>query len=201
MTIAVTSSVAPLARALDQAGAVIAGVRPDQATLPTPCRSWDVRHLVNHVVDEVRRFAEIASGGTRGPSEGWVIGADPVRDGWAGAYQAAAESLRAAWRQPGALDRVHRLPGGELPATWALGQQLTELVIHAWDIAKATGQSTDLDPELGRLALDWGQANLVAEFRGDEADGYHVGPEIRVPADAPLYDRIAAFGGRDPQVG
>lgn len=189
-----------LFRALDQTGAVIARIRPEQAALPTPCRSWDVRSLVNHVVDEVRRFAEIAGTGRRGPSEGWVIGADPVGDDWAGAYRVAADSLRAAWQQPGALNRVHRLPGGELPATWALGQQLTELVIHAWDIATATGQSTDLDPELGRITLDWGQANLVADFRGDEADGYHVGPEIPASADAPLYDRIAAFGGRDPLV-
>ncbi len=190
---------------LDQTGAVVALIRPEQAALPTPCRSWDVRDLVNHVVDEVRRFAEIAGTGRRGPSEGWVIGADPIGDDWAsayraGAYWAAADSLRAAWQQPGALDRVHRPPGGELPATWALGQQLTELVIHAWDIAKATGQSTDLDPELSRLALEWGQANLVADLRGDEADGYHVGPEIPVSAGTPLYDRIAAFGGRDPLV-
>jgi hypothetical protein len=68
----------------------------------------------------------------------------------------------------------------------------------AWDIAKATGQSTELDPVLGRTALEWGTANLLPEYRGDEAAGYHVGPVVAVREDAPLYDRIAAFGGRDP---
>src|SRR5437016_11580916 len=101
------SSLTPLFRALDQTGTVIAQIRPEQAALPTPCHSWDVRSLVNHVVDEVRRFAESAGTGKRGPSEGWIIGADPVRDDWAGAYRAAAETLQAAWQQPGALDRVH----------------------------------------------------------------------------------------------
>jgi len=182
-----------LSRALEQTGGVIAGVRPEQATLPTPCRSWEVRTLVNHVVDEVQRFTEVTSSGQRGRSDGDVIGED-----WVGAYRAAAGSLLAAWRQPGALDRTHRLPGGEIPASWAVGQQITELVIHAWDIATATGQSTDLDPELGRLALDWGKENLRPEFRGDEATGHHIGPEVPVRDDAPLYDRIAAFGGRDP---
>jgi uncharacterized protein (TIGR03086 family) len=80
----------------------------------------------------------------------------------------------------------------------ALDQQITELTSHAWDIAKATGRSTDLDPELGELALAWGRQNMRPEFRGDEADGYYIGPEVPVADDAPLYDRLAAFGGRNP---
>ena len=186
-------NLALLSRALDQAGAAIARIRPEQAALPTPCRSWDVRALVNHVVDEVQRFAEMTATGKRGASDGDVVGAD-----WTGAYRGAADGLRAAWRQPGALDRVHRLPGGEITAGWAIGQQITELTLHAWDIAKATGQSTELDPELGRLALAWAMENLQPAFRGDEAAGYHIGPEVPVTDDAPLYDRVAALGGRDP---
>ena len=182
-----------LSRALDQTGAVIARVRPEQAPLPTPCRSWDVRGLVNHVVDEVHQFARVTSGGNR-----QNINGDAIGDDWVGAYRAAAAELLAAWQRPGALDRPHRLPFGEVPATWVVSQQITELVVHAWDIAKATGQSTDLDPELGHLALDWGKENLKPEFRGDEAAGYHIGPELPVRGDAPVYDRLAAFGGRDP---
>lgn len=187
------NTIALMSRALDQTGAVIAAVRPEQATLPTPCRSWNVRALINHVVDEVHQFALVTGGGQRQTPASHAIGED-----WAGAYHAAAGQLLAAWRQPGALDRTHRLPFGEIPATWAVGQQITELAIHAWDIAKATGQSTDLDPELGQLALDWARDNIQPEFRGDETSGYHIGVEVPVRHDAPLYDRIAAFGGRDP---
>ncbi|MGI8328466.1 TIGR03086 family metal-binding protein [Actinomadura scrupuli] len=183
-----------LARALDQAGTVIARVRPEQAALPTPCRSWDVRALVDHVVDEVHQFAVVTGGGKREH-----LGLDVLGDDWAGAYRAEADALLTAWRQPGALDRTQRLPFGEVPAAWTVGQQITELVIHAWDIAKATGQPTDLDPELGRLALQWGLDNLKPEFRGDEASGNHIAPQVTVPDDAPLYDRLAAFGGRDPR--
>jgi uncharacterized protein (TIGR03086 family) len=185
--------VALMARALDQTGAIIAAIRAEQANLPTPCRSWDVRALVNHVVDEVHQFAVVTGGGDREH-----LGLDVVGDDWAGAYRAAAAELLAAWQQPGVLDRTQRLPFGEVPAKWTVGQQITELVIHAWDIATASGQSTDLDPELGQLALDWGKDNVRPEFRGDEASGHHIGPEVPVRADAPLYDRIAAFGGREP---
>jgi uncharacterized protein (TIGR03086 family) len=173
-------------RALDQAGAVIATVTPEQAGLPTPCSVWDVHALVDHLVDEVLRFAESTATGRRGDSDGDVLG-----DDWAGAFQRASDALRAAWRSPGALERITRLPGGEVPASWTLGQHVTEIAIHTWDIAVATGQSTDLDPVVGVAALEWGHANLVPELRGE-----HVGPEVAVGEDAPLYNRLAAFGGR-----
>lgn len=182
-----------LERALDQAGVVIVAVRPEQAGLPTPCRSWDVRALVDHVVDEVRQFAFVTDGDARVAPDPDAIGAD-----WAGAYRAAAAELLAAWRRPGALDRAQRMPFGEISAQWAVGQQITELAVHAWDIARAAGQSTDLDAEIAQAALRWGTETLTPQMRGVEADGYHIGPEIVVPDDAPLCDRLAAFGGRRP---
>jgi uncharacterized protein (TIGR03086 family) len=185
----VKDPIALVARTLDQMGTVIAGVRPDQAALPTPCAGWDVRTLVNHVVDEVLRFAEATATGVRGDSDGDVLGAD-----WTGAFERAAAALLAAWRSPGALERTTRFPGGEVPATWTIGQHVTELAVHAWDIAVATGQSTDLDPVVGGAAFAWARANLVPEIRGE-----HIGHEVRVAEDAPLYDRLAGFGGRTPR--
>ena len=186
-----TDRIALLSRALDQTGEVIARTRPEQADLPTPCRSWDVRALVNHVVDEIGQLATITNGGARNH-----LGIDLIGDDWVGAYREAAAGLLAAWRQPGALDRTIHLRMGDVPATWTIDQQIVELVIHAWDIAKATGQSRDLDPELGEHALAWGRDNLKPEYRGDEDEGAQIAPEVPIAEDAPLYDRIAAFGGR-----
>jgi uncharacterized protein (TIGR03086 family) len=188
-----TGSVELLGRTLAQTGAIVARVRPEQATLPTPCGAWDVRALVNHVVHDVRQFTVTAHGGEWAPSDADVIG-----DDWAGAYRQAASSLLAAWRRPGALDQPVRLPSGEFPATWRVGQQIADLAVHGWDIAKATGQPADLDPEVGQLALDWGRENLKPQFRGDEASGRSFGAEVAVADDARLYDRLGAFFGRDP---
>ncbi|HEY3140242.1 MAG TPA: TIGR03086 family metal-binding protein [Acidimicrobiales bacterium] len=182
-----------LSRALDQTGDVIGQVKLDQATQPTSCRSWDVRSLVNHVVDEVSQFASVTKGGERNPSNSDVIGED-----WAVAFRAAADDLRDAWQAPGAQARTTKLPTGEVAATWRMNQQITEEVIHAWDIAAATDQSIDLDPELGELALAWGRENLKPQYRGDEADGFTFAPEVPIADDAPLYDRVAAMAGRDP---
>ena len=185
--------IALLSRALDQTGAIIARVRPEQATMPTPCPAWDVRALVNHVVQDLRQFTAAASGQEWDQDDSDVVG-----DDWDGAFQEAADSLLAGWRREGALDRTVKLPFGEVPATWQVDQQITDMAVHGWDVARATGQPTDLDPELGQLALDWGSENLKPQFRGDEATGHAFGIEVPVDDDAPLYDRLAGFFGRDP---
>ncbi|MEV4517561.1 TIGR03086 family metal-binding protein [Dactylosporangium sp. NPDC049525] len=182
---------AMLDRALGQADVVIAGVRRQQASLPTPCDSWDVRALINHLVDEMRRFVDVTTTGRRGSSDGDIIG-----DDWISAYRAAASSLAAAWSQPGALERPHRYPGGDIPAETAVGQQVSELVIHSWDIAKATGQVAVLDPELGLFALDWARTYDDPQFRGQEAYGFQMGPQKVVAVGASVYDQLAAFAGR-----
>lgn len=143
--------IALLSRALDQTGAILDRVQPEQATLPTPCRSWDVRTLVNHTVLDVEKFAVMAQGGRFDQREDDVIGED-----WTGAYRRAADGLMAAWQREGALEAIVKLPFGELPATWSLGQHIADVVVHGWDIAKATGQPTDLGPELGEFSLEWG---------------------------------------------
>ena len=182
-----------LSRALDQTDGIISRARPEQANLPTPCASWDVRALINHVVHDVQQFTGMASGARYEKSDADVIG-----DDWTGAYRKAAEALLEAWRRDGALDRKIQLPFGEVPATWSVGQQVADLVVHGWDIASATGQSTDLDADLGRFALDWGRENLKPQFRGGEDSGKSFGAEVPISDDEPLYDRLAAFWGRDP---
>jgi uncharacterized protein (TIGR03086 family) len=185
--------VADLRRALDQLGTVIARTPPEDAALPTPCASWDVRALIGHVLLDVERFTATAR------DEPWEDHETGVDDGrWTESYRRAADGLRAAWEREGALDRTVKSPSGEVPVTWSIGLQIADLVVHAWDLAKATGQSTALDPELGEMALDWGRRNLRPEFRGAEGSGKSFGPEVRVPDDAPVYDRLAAFFGRTP---
>ena len=154
----------------------------------------DVHAMVNHVVQDLRQFTARAGG-----QEWEQDDSDVVGDDWAGAYHRAAEELLAAWRREGALERMVKLPFGEVPAVWQVGQQITDLAVHGWDLATATGQPTDLDPEVGQLALDWGRENLKPQFRGDEADGHAFGTEIPVAEDALLYDRLAGFFGRDPR--
>src|SRR5262249_49773485 len=102
-----------LGRTLDQTGAVIAAVKPDQADLATPCASFDVRQLINHIVYDARMFAETSQGRDRPPA-----GEDLIGNDWEGAYDEAAAALLAVWQRPGATEGTIAIPQGELPKTW-----------------------------------------------------------------------------------
>jgi uncharacterized protein (TIGR03086 family) len=185
-----------LSRALDQAGGVVAAIGDGELTLPTPCRSWDVGTLTAHLIHDLEQFRVQASGGR--PAWGAPPpGLPPER---AAAFDEGARALLDAWRESGDLGRTVPIPGmGEVPARFFVDQEITELAIHAWDLAVATRQPVAaLDPVIAEAALVWSTAALRPEYRGDEASGRGFGPEVPVPPGAPAYDRLAGWLGRSP---
>jgi uncharacterized protein (TIGR03086 family) len=192
-TTVATDPVTLLSAALDQTGSIIVGIRDDQRRLPTPCRSWDVTELVAHVVHDLSQFTERASGGTPDWSAPMTaVEGDPVH-----AFREGASGLLQAWHAAGDLSGAAEVPGmGQVAKRFPVDQQIAEMAVHAWDLAVATGQSTDLDPEVGDAALTWARTALWPQFRGAEDDGKAFGPEVDVPREAPLYDRLAGFFGR-----
>jgi uncharacterized protein (TIGR03086 family) len=180
--------------AVDQAVAVIGLVRPDRLADPTPCSEYDVRHLTGHLVAVLRRIGYVAGGGHAFDVPSIVL--DLPDDGWSPAAEANAADLRTAWADDAVLDRVLRLPWGEVPGRGAALAYVQELSTHSWDLATALDRADVLDPALAELALVAAQRFLPAKPRG--------GPipfeaPVEVPADAPAYDRLVAWLGRDPQ--
>lgn len=99
------------------------------------------------------------------------------------------------------LNGTTNLPGmGEVPARFPVDMRIAELAQHAWDLTRATGQAIELAPEVGKHSLSWLRTALNPQFRGAESDGKAFGPEVPIPEDAPIYDRLAAFSGRDPKL-
>lgn len=173
-----------LATALDQAGAAVSGVREDQLELPTPCASWDVRTLVNHVLYDTQQFAAMVKG------EQWKPGSIDVPYGeWRSAFEAGSARLLSAWRE--ASD-------GGAAAQRPPSQQIAEFAVHGWDIARATGQSLPFDDDVAEAGLTWARGMLKPEYRGSEASGKVFGPEQPAPDGAAPIERLAAFFGRDP---
>ena len=185
-------TVALLERALDQTAGLIAAVDASQAGWPTPCAGWDVRALVSHLTGQDLRNFLISA---RGESADWQVPAEKIGADWTAAFRDRAAPLRAAWRVAD-LDRLVAGLGGEAPLRARADQQITELAAHDWDLAKATGQVlAGLDPALAEHALAWSRGMLRPEFRGpDKAFGV----EVLVADDAPVYDRLAGWFGRDP---
>ncbi len=89
---------------------------------------------------------------------------------------------------------MYTLPFGTMPGSAFMGLATTDTFVHAWDLAKSTGQSTDLDPTMAAALLAQSKAAIQDSFRGPE--GAPFGPEAEAPADASDADRLAAFLGR-----
>jgi uncharacterized protein (TIGR03086 family) len=183
-----------LERAMEQTAAIIAAIPPGQAGLPTPCPGWDVRALVRHLIgQDLRNFLVTASGGT----PDWQAPPDELGqdEDWAGMFRDRAAQVMAAWRAADLEEQV-AMPGGARAALRGRAdQQVAELAMHGWDLVVATGQRADLDPALAEHALHWSRGVLRPEFRGPDRA---FGPEVPVPPDAPIYQRLAGWFGRDP---
>ena len=181
-----------LDRALQQMRSVLADIRSEQGDLPTPCAAWNVRTLAGHVaVQDLRNFAVRA----RGEMADWHAPYEDLGDDWLAQFDAGATLLRDTWRAADP-NRQIELPGGQsLPLVSLADQQIAELCVHAWDLARATGQDVDLDIEPAERGLEWARRMLRPDARGE---GKAFGEEVPVPDDAPIYDRLAGWFGRDP---
>ncbi|HSV40901.1 MAG TPA: TIGR03086 family metal-binding protein [Nocardioidaceae bacterium] len=129
-------------------------VQADQWDDPTPCREWNVRQLVNHIVNEDLWTVPLLEGKTIADVgdqfDGDVLGDDPVAKSsvtWAEAAAAVDKHL-----PEGGMVSVS---WGQIPAEEYVRQLFADHLIHAWDLAAATGQSRDLDPELVVEVAAW----------------------------------------------
>jgi uncharacterized protein (TIGR03086 family) len=172
-----------LHRALDAFGALVDGVPDGAWASTTPCPGWTVADLVGHVVTGNHLFAAALEGGDPPPS------GEPRP----AAYRESATALRSAFVRPGALERDVSIPAGTMPAAVALHIRITELLVHGWDLARATGRSTAVLPDdLAARELEFtrGALDRLPPGRSPFA------PPQPAPDDAPAIDRLAALLGR-----
>jgi len=171
-------------RAQDTFAHVLVSVTSDQLSSPTPCPEWDVKALIDHVIAGNRRVVERA-GGQMGP----------LPEGLGTAHRASAEAAQATFAAPQALTRTYQLPIGEVPGTAFVELRTSDLLVHAWDLATATGQPTDLDPELAEYVLAFSKQMMSRPgLRGDDRP---YGEEQPCGDGRPAADQVAAFLGRE----
>ena len=162
----------------------------------TPCAEWDVRALLNHVIGTL--WLAEALFGDQPPRHPMAPGGLPpgnlAGDDPAAAYAEAAAAALAAAAAADALTRVHVTPLGEMPGPGLAGFTTLDVLVHGWDLARATGQPADLDGRLAAHVLGFAERALATP----ESRAARIGPAIRVAADAPVTQRLVAFLGRRP---
>ncbi len=178
-----------LAAAFDIAQGVMSQVPADAWSAQSPCSDWDARGVVNHMIGGAKMVAASVSGQAIDMS---TLGGDLAGDDPAGAYRASADAAIAAFTaDPSVLGRPVKMPFGEMPGAAVASIFTNDHFTHAWDIAKASGQSTDLSPQLAEAVLAATKANLSPEVRSGR-----FGPELTAPQGATAADQLAAFLGR-----
>ncbi|HEX9546189.1 MAG TPA: TIGR03086 family metal-binding protein [Acidimicrobiales bacterium] len=168
--------------AQDVFAAVLANVKPDQLGAPSPCTEWDAKAVIDHVISG-NQWVE-GLGGHQPP---------PLSDDPLAAHAESAAAAQAVFAAPDGLTRTFDLPFGTIPGAAFIGLRTSDVFTHAWDLAKATGQSTDLDPELAAEALEAAQGRISPAFRGP---GRPFGEQQPCPDGRPKADELAAFLGR-----
>lgn len=171
---------------------VVKQTEPSQLGLPSPCTEWTVRDVINHITGGATMFAVcVEEGSVPDDLLGKLMAGDNLGDDYVGSWAAASSRAIAAFEEPGALDKMVKLPFGEMPAGVALNIAVFDVLTHAADIATATNQTID-DTALVETALEMGHQMIGPDLR---APGIF-GPEQPAPDGATPTVRLLAFAGR-----
>lgn len=153
----------------------------DQLTAATPCDGWDVRTLLNHMIDTQRYFAESARGeqaAMPSPDPPALIGKDPLA-----AYNKIRQETLTAHRAPGVLEKTGP----------SLGIAFVDQLVHGCDLARATGQDATMPDDLAAAAFTMVDGRLTDDQRGA---GFK--PAVPVPETATAQEKLLAYTGRQP---
>lgn len=164
--------------------AKIEAVPPDRWSAPSPCDGWTARDVVRHVVATQGFFEQLV---------GRDIGDLPsVDDDPAGAWRAASAVVLGDLRQPDRAAAEYDGLGGRSTFEAAVDRFLCmDLVVHAWDLARAAGLDERMDPD------DVGQVQATAEGFGEGMRSPQAfGPAVEPPPGAGPQEHLLAFLGR-----
>jgi uncharacterized protein (TIGR03086 family) len=182
-----------MAAAAAEAARVVSGVRTGQFTAPTPCADWDMHALLNHTILWTAFSAERRARDEPLPDD--LMNRDfAAEPGFAATYAAQIDKAVAAWSDPAAWARDLNVMGSPTPAADIAALLIAEMVLHGWDIARASGQEysgPDAVVTAAAAAVD-ANAGMFRQYGGFAAPVSLAGPGSAL-------DRLLAASGRDPQ--
>jgi uncharacterized protein (TIGR03086 family) len=184
---------APAARELER---LLHGVADDRLTDPTPCTESSVGALLDHLMGLSLAFtwgARKTAPAGDAPAPG-ISRAENLDPEWRTTLPQRLGDLVEAWRDPKAWEGETEVGGLRMPAAQTAVVALDEIVMHGWDLARATGQPFTCDPASTTVILTF----LEMAVAQDAPREGLFGPVVAVPEDAPAFDRALGLAGRDP---
>jgi uncharacterized protein (TIGR03086 family) len=147
----------------------------------TPCDDWKMRDLLNHMLATQDFFLGSARGeqaAPPGPNPPELLSDDPHRD-----FQNKSAEVVDTFSQDGVIEKTGP----------SIGIAFADMLLHGWDVAKATGQDTQMPEGLAQAAYD----TIHGRFTDEQRKGVFK-PEVPVGADVTPQQRLLAYTGRDP---
>jgi uncharacterized protein (TIGR03086 family) len=175
--------------------ALVAAIPDSALDAPTPCPAYKLCDLIDHVGGLAVAFTAAAQkralpDGADAPTPD----AAHLGENWRARIPQDLAELALAWRDPSAWTGMTHVGGVDLPGEVAGLVALDEVVIHGWDVARASGQAYECDA--AALETTFG---FLQQFTASEPPNPGLfGPPVEVAADAPLLDRAVGLTGRDP---
>lgn len=194
------SGVYDLGPATRRLSALVGGVRDDQLRARTPCEEYAVGDLLDHIHGLSIAFAAAARKSPPGSDiEGGAaqFSVDNLPADWRESIPRQLEELAAAWADPDAYEGQTQAGGLTLPAQVAGMVSLEEVVLHGWDLARATGQPFDIDEDSTKVVFEFTSLAASSEQLANREGLF--GAVVDVPADAPMFDQALGLSGRDPK--
>ncbi len=164
---------------------VLHPIAADDMSRPTPCAQFDVTRLTDHLLKSLEALGGMAGADVPDHADS----GDSVER----QVIAVARPALDAWRQRG-LDGTVSFGGGEMPARNACAILALELLVHAWDYARAVGRDVRAPEPLAEYVLGLAHRVIRPEVRGQA--GFD--DPVEVPADADALTKLVAFTGRNP---
>jgi uncharacterized protein (TIGR03086 family) len=176
---------------------LVAGVTEVDLGKPTPCPAYTVGDLVDHVGGLALAFtASARKERSELVEQGPMGNAGRLTDEWRTRIPGDLEILAEAWRDPKAWTGTTRIAAQDAPAEMVALTVADELVVHGWDLARATNQPYDAEPELIEAARSF--LGYFASPDAPAGDDVPFGPSRTAPDNASLLDQVLALAGRDP---
>lgn len=173
------ATVDQLAEVTGRVGRLVSGVPGHRWDAPTPCPEWDVHALVRHIV--IGNVMDTSA----------LLSRPPTHRALLAGYDETAAAMVDAFRDPAAADRMVEVPFGRVSGLMALHLRLTELLVHGWDLARATGQEADFPAEVVEQEIGFTARALA----GMPEQRRPFAPSVAVaPAAGPLARLVATLG-------
>ncbi len=181
--------------AAKEVGEIAGAAASADLTAPTPCTEFDLKTLINHVIGTTGALAAVGRREELDADDPYGTANDATGGDWSGRLAESATALADVWSRPEAWDGTVSMTGQEMPATLIGEMSMAEMLLHGWDLARATGQQLTIPDDVGGELLR--HIDETAQW-GRSMGAY--GPQVAVegPSRATAFVRALAASGRNP---